>query len=56
MRLSAAYRTLRLLRQNGDVSVYDAWSLERGCRCVAKVLRSVKPDTHAEQVLDALPA
>jgi peroxiredoxin Q/BCP len=23
---------------------------------VAKVLRSVKPDTHAEQVLDALPA
>jgi peroxiredoxin len=23
---------------------------------VAKVMRSVKPDTHAEQVLDALPS
>ncbi|WP_242342791.1 serine/threonine-protein kinase [Anaeromyxobacter terrae] len=47
MRLSPAYRTLRLLRQNGDVSVYDAWSLERGCRCVAKVLRGGRFDRPA---------
>jgi len=39
MRLSPAYRTLRLIRQNGGVGVYDAWSVDRGCRCIAKVLR-----------------
>ncbi|BDG05168.1 serine/threonine-protein kinase [Anaeromyxobacter oryzae] len=47
MRLSPAYRTLRLLRQNGDVGVYDAWSVVRGCRCVAKVLRSGRFDRPA---------
>jgi len=39
------YRLLRLLRQNDDVNVYDAWSEERCCRCIAKVLRGGRYDT-----------
>jgi serine/threonine protein kinase len=39
------YRLLRLLRQNQDVGVYDAWSEERTCRCIAKVLRGGRFDT-----------
>jgi eukaryotic-like serine/threonine-protein kinase len=34
--LAPAYRALRVLQRNGAVSVYDAWSEERGCRCVLK--------------------
>jgi serine/threonine protein kinase len=53
MRLTPAYRTLRLIRQNGDVRVYDAWSVERGCRCVAKVLRGGRLDRRGRRALRA---
>jgi len=35
--LAPGYRALRLLHRNGAVSIYDAWSDERGCRCVVKL-------------------
>lgn len=38
-RLAPGYRALALLHRGGDLDVYDAWSEERGCRCVAKVPR-----------------
>ena len=38
--LSPGYRALRLLRRGHAVDVYDAWSEERGCRCIAKALRA----------------
>ncbi len=47
MRLSPGYRTIRLIRENDDVRVYDAWSMARGCRCVAKVLRGGRFDRPA---------
>jgi eukaryotic-like serine/threonine-protein kinase len=33
------YRVLAHLRRGNDVDVYEVWSDERACRCVAKVLR-----------------
>ena len=38
--LCPGYRALRLLRRGHAVDVYDAWSEERGCRCIAKALRA----------------
>src|SRR3954469_17382849 len=37
--LCRGYRALRRLRRGHAVDVYDAWSEERGCRCIAKVVR-----------------
>jgi serine/threonine protein kinase len=37
--LPAAYEPIRLLRQGEDCNVWDAWSHERGSRCVLKTLR-----------------
>lgn len=33
------YQLLALLHQGRQVNVYDAWSIERGCRCVVKTGR-----------------
>jgi serine/threonine protein kinase len=33
------YRAIGPLRRGEDVDVYDAWSQERDCRCVVKILR-----------------
>jgi serine/threonine protein kinase len=37
--LTAGYTVLAHLRRGHDLDVYDVWSQERGCRCVAKVPR-----------------
>lgn len=34
------YELLELLNRGPEIDVYDAWSEERGCRCVLKTLRS----------------
>jgi serine/threonine protein kinase len=47
-RVAPRYRALALLHRNGAVSVYDAWSEERGCRCVVKVARR-GPDAARER-------
>jgi serine/threonine protein kinase len=39
------YEVLELLSRGRDLDVYDVWSEERDCRCVAKVLR---PDCEGE--------
>lgn len=37
MNLGRCYRTVRQVKRHGAVAVYDVWSEERACRCVAKV-------------------
>jgi serine/threonine protein kinase len=37
--LCPGYRALRLLRRGHAVEVFDAWSEERDCRCIAKAVR-----------------
>lgn len=37
--IAPCYRVLGHLRQGNELDVYDVWSEERQCRCVAKVLR-----------------
>lgn len=37
--LACAYRVIAPLHRGYDLDIYDVWSEERGCRCVAKVLR-----------------
>lgn len=37
--IGRGYRTLRLMRTGGSVDVFDAWSDERGCRCVVKLMK-----------------
>jgi eukaryotic-like serine/threonine-protein kinase len=37
--LCRGYRALRLLRRGHALDVYDAWSEERACRCIAKAVR-----------------
>ena len=44
--LCRGYRALRRLRRGHAVDVYDAWSEERGCRCIAKIVR---PDRAADR-------
>jgi eukaryotic-like serine/threonine-protein kinase len=44
--VAPGYRALRLLRRGEALDVYDAWSEERDCRCVAKALR---PDKLSER-------
>jgi eukaryotic-like serine/threonine-protein kinase len=43
--LAPGYRVLESLRRGALLDVYDVWSIERRCRCVAKVLR---PERAAE--------
>jgi len=38
-RVAVGYEVIQHLRRGGDCDVYDAWSEERDCRCVAKTLR-----------------
>jgi serine/threonine protein kinase len=38
------YETIALLRRGHDLDVYDAWSEERACRCVVKVVRPDRLD------------
>lgn len=38
--LAPGYRVINLLSRGSDLDVYDVWSDERHCRCVAKVLRA----------------
>jgi serine/threonine protein kinase len=45
-RLARGYDVIAHLRRGRDLDVYDVWSEERDCRCVAKVLR---PDKRAHQ-------
>jgi eukaryotic-like serine/threonine-protein kinase len=40
--VAPGYRVLKLLRRGGALDVYDVWSEERDCRCVAKALRPDK--------------
>ncbi|CAN5116185.1 hypothetical protein BH20ACT5_BH20ACT5_23560 [soil metagenome] len=37
------YRALGLLHRGNPADVYDAWSEERGSRCVVKTLRTDRP-------------
>jgi eukaryotic-like serine/threonine-protein kinase len=37
--LERGYRVVGLLRRGAELDVYDVWSEERDCRCVAKTLR-----------------
>ena len=37
--IAPGHRVVQLLRRGEDVDVYDVWSEERDCRCVAKALR-----------------
>ena len=53
MKLAPGYRALRLLRLGDRVAVYDAWSDERGCRCVVKTLRARWADARAARELEA---
>jgi eukaryotic-like serine/threonine-protein kinase len=43
-RLARGYEVIAHLRRGRDLDVYDVWSEERDCRCVAKAPR---PDKHA---------
>ncbi len=43
-RPAPGYEVIEHLRRGRDIDVYDAWSYERDCRCVVKVLR---PDRRA---------
>ena len=45
--IAPGYTTIELLRRGDALDVYDAWSEERDCRCVAKVLR---PDRRNDRV------
>jgi serine/threonine protein kinase len=38
------YRLLALLRRGREAEVWDAWSEERGCRCVVKALRAARSE------------
>jgi serine/threonine protein kinase len=50
--IAPGYRSLGLLRRGDGVDVYDAWSEERACRCVAKVLSRRKAgDARARRAL-----
>jgi eukaryotic-like serine/threonine-protein kinase len=46
-RLTVGYEVIAHLSRNLALDVYDAWSLERDCRCVAKVVR---PDRREPRV------
>jgi serine/threonine protein kinase len=37
--IAPGYRVIAHLRRGNDLDVYDAWSEERGARCIAKALR-----------------
>lgn len=41
-RLARGYEVIEHLRRGRDLDVYDVWSEERDCRCVAKVARPEK--------------
>src|SRR5262249_18500146 len=45
--LVSGYEVIAHLSRNRALDVYDAWSLERDCRCIAKVAR---PDRHEPRV------
>ncbi|HSD23343.1 MAG TPA: serine/threonine-protein kinase [Solirubrobacterales bacterium] len=45
--VAPGYEVLGHLSRNRALDVYDAWSLERDCRCIAKVVR---PDRHEARV------
>jgi serine/threonine protein kinase len=45
--VASGYEVLAHLRRGRSLDVYDAWSLERDCRCIAKVVR---PDRQAARV------
>jgi eukaryotic-like serine/threonine-protein kinase len=46
-RVASGYEVISHLSRGRALDVYDAWSLERDCRCVAKVVR---PDRRAPRV------
>ncbi len=47
--LTPAYKVLACLRRGRVADVYDVWSQERGCRCVAKVLRPERVNDRKSQ-------
>jgi serine/threonine protein kinase len=48
--IAPGYPVIALLRRGDALDVYDVWSEERDCRCVAKALR---PDRRADRVARA---
>jgi eukaryotic-like serine/threonine-protein kinase len=42
-RLAPGYEVIAHLRRGRDLDVYDVWSEERDCRCVAKAIRPDRP-------------
>ena len=46
-RVASGYEVIAHLSRGTALDVYDAWSLERDCRCVVKVVR---PDRRAPRV------
>ena len=47
--VATGYEVLAHMARGRALDVYDAWSIERDCRCVAKVVR---PDRQAARVRD----
>jgi serine/threonine protein kinase len=51
MTLVPGYRLIAPLHRHGTVSVYDAWSDERGCRCVVKLVAPGRGLRHERRAL-----
>ena len=51
MRLPSGYRVVAQLSANEALEVYDVFSEERRCRCVAKVVRADRTDARARERL-----
>jgi serine/threonine protein kinase len=47
--LSPAYRVIGHVHRSNVLDVYDVWSEERACRCVAKLLRPDRAGRHADR-------
>ena len=45
--LASGYEVIEHLARGRALDVYDAWSIERDCRCIAKVIR---PDRQGARV------
>lgn len=42
--IAPGYEVLEHMRRGNELDVYDAWSLERGCRCIVKTTRPDRVD------------
>jgi len=49
--IAPGYEVIEHLRRGNDLDVYDAWSEERGSRCIVKALRSDRDRSRARHSL-----